>query len=58
VVGVEPADAFRQWLIGRIEASRESGAANPQSSNPQSSIGNPQSSIGDPQSGIRNPQSR
>jgi len=56
VVGVEPADAFRQWLIGRIEASRESGAANPQSSNPQSS--NPQSTIGDPQSAIRIPQSR
>jgi tetraacyldisaccharide 4'-kinase len=46
VVGVEPADAFRHWLLDRIEARR------------QSAIDNRQSTIGDPQSAIRNPQSR
>jgi tetraacyldisaccharide-1-P 4'-kinase len=59
VVGVEPADAFRQWLIDRIEASRQSAAGHPQSpiAGPQSAFPDPQSAI-NPQSASRNPQSR
>jgi len=59
VVGVEPADAFRQWLVDRIDAARQSAAGNPQSpiGGPQSAFPDPQSAI-NPQSAIRNPQSR
>jgi tetraacyldisaccharide 4'-kinase len=48
-VGIEPAEAFRQWLVDRI--------ANPQSTiDNQFAIRDPQSTI-NPQSAIRNPQS-
>ncbi len=30
VVGVEPADAFRNWLLDRLQASRQSQVTNPQ----------------------------
>jgi len=63
-VGVEPADAFRRWLVERV--------ANPRStiSDPQSGLREPQAAIRDresasrvpqsainPQSAVRNPQS-
>ncbi len=43
IVGVEPADAFRHWLLARL-------------ANPHSSPGDPQSAPSNPQSAIRKPR--
>ena len=63
VVGIEPAGAFRRWLLerlhahpGSVERRSNPGSANPESTNPQSTAPQSDTPPINPQSATRNPQ--